>query len=223
MEHINRIIENAKAPQVACRRLEYDPYCMKVAGMTMLKIIQGIEPDYKNIYRDIIRNLIMYAQGDKKSIYNLDKAIGLIGPTGTGKTLTFRALSEYMKIDDIKFIRNGKLSKFGFDIISSRFLASHFVAKGFDGIEPYIRKPVLCIDDLGAEPDNITHFGNKLNLIQHIIEERYMNNRITHFSSNNKMEKLHEIYGDRVYSRLNGSTNTIELVCEDWRLKSHMY
>ena len=223
MENINSLIEKAKAPQIACRRLEYSPYSIKIAGMAMLKIIQGIEPDYKNIYKGIIRNLIMYAQGDSKSIYDLDKAIGIIGPTGTGKTLTFKALSEFMKIDDIKFVRNGNISKFGFDVVSARFLASQFVAKGFDGVNPYIIRPVLCIDDLGAEPENITHFGNKLNLIQHIIEERYMNNRITHFSSNNTMDKIHEIYGDRVYSRLYGSINIIQLVCEDWRLKSHMY
>lgn len=210
----------AKNSHPTSRRIEYAPYSIKVAGMTMLKIILGMEPDYQSIFKDEIRNLIMYAQGDKESIYDLEKAIGIIGPTGTGKTLTFKALSEYLKIDDVKFLRNGNISKFGFEVVSSRFLASHFIAKGFDGIEPYIIKPVLCIDDLGAEPDNITHYGNKLNLIQHIIEERYMNNRITHFSSNNKMERIHDIYGDRVYSRLVGSTNIITLVSEDWRQKS---
>lgn len=211
------IINQIKTQPANIRRLEYTPYRMEVAEKVFLQILKGMEKNYDHNNRNLIIDLIKYAHGEEGN-WDLSRGLGFIGNAGTGKTLTLTALSQYLKIDDVKFIKHGKVCKFGYEVISARQLASQFSLSGYDAIQPSVLKPVLCIDDLGSEPENINHYGNKINLIEHIIEERYMNERFTHFSSNLSMGIIHEKYGDRVYSRIKGSTNIIKLTGKDWRL-----
>ena len=217
-ENLKQIIEKIKTQPASIRRLEYMPYKLHLAEKVFLSILRGLEPNYVLEEANMLRDLIMYVHGDSVVKLDLNKALGLIGETGTGKTLTLTALAQYMKIDDVKFIRHGRVCKFGYEIVSSRHLASLFSLNGYEAIAPFTIRPVLCIDDLGSEPENISYYGNKLNLIEHIIEERYMNERFTHFSSNFNLELIHEKYGDRVYSRIKGTTNIIKLTGKDWRL-----
>jgi DNA replication protein DnaC len=203
-------------------RIEYTPYEESIAMETMFKILKSIEPYYENVMPEQLMAFIQYIHANGKgSKINIDygKAIALLGPTGTGKTLIFNALSQYIKIDDVKFIRNDKKARFGFEVVSARNLVSKFADKGFDAIEPFIVKPVICIDDVGSEPFG-QHFGNKVDIFEYLIEERYLNNRITHFSSNLNLSLIKEKYGERVYSRLVETTSFIEIKGKDWRLQS---
>ena len=84
-------------------------------------------------------------------------------------------------------------------------------------MDRYIRWSILCIDDLGSEPQEVSYYGNRLNLMEHIVEERYLDRKLTHFTSNFNMEQLEQLYGQRVASRLYESCNIVKLVDTDWR------
>lgn len=200
-------------------RIQYAPFRMEYALKVMLSILKGFEPNYINDNQTRLEDLICYIHATGENIeINNDCALAFIGPTGTGKTLLFKAISEYMKIDDVKFIRNGKIARFGFEIVSARYIVSKYASDGFESLQTLINKPVICIDDVGSE--NIgNHFGNKIEVFEHIIEERYYKHKLTHFTSNYDKEAIRQRYGERVYSRIIERTNFIEFLGKDYRVE----
>ena len=164
-------------------------------------------------------NLIKYVHGDESGTMDTEKALGFMGNTGSGKTIAMKIARRYMKIDDVFFIRNNKKIPFTFNIVSAWQIVREFSNRGYDGIEWMIREPVFCIDDLGAENQTVNWYGSKVDVIEYLLEERYAQKNITHFTTNLDTEKLAEIYGTRVRSRLIGDTNIVSFVDEDWRIK----
>ena len=215
------------------KRISYKPYKIEIAENIFLRICNGIygnEIEVTDVFGRIMRKLLMYvhnsAPEDKPDEYdyklNSFAAIGLTGNTGSRKTFIFNALQKYMTIDNVKYIRFNKYLSFNFRIISSRFICGEFQQIGYEIINKYSNINIICIDDLGAEIENCQHFGNKINIIEAILEERDLANKITHFSSNINILKFPEIfiekYGERVYSRIIKNTNILELNDKDFRL-----
>lgn len=224
MERIGKII-NIQAHNAPVERIRYMPYQLKkaVAYFTEIgRVLVGGDTDAsfkvtkgnEGLFLDLIR----YVHADPECSLDTSKAIGLIGGTGGGKSLAFRLMQEYIKIDDVKYIRNGKQVTFRFDIYSARSIMASYQQHGFEGIEKVILQNNICIDDLGAEISEVSHFGNKINIIEHVIEERYLRDKITHFSSNLSESDIKAKYGDRAYSRLIGATNIIQVISHDWRI-----
>ena len=78
--------------------------------------------------------------------------------------------------------------------------------------------PCLCIQDLGSEPGETLYMGNRRRVIGSIIEARGdMYNRLTLISSNLRINKIGELYGQRVASRLVQMCNIITLTGPDRR------
>lgn len=67
----------------------------------------------------------------------------------------------------------------------------------------YIRKPLLAVDDLGAEQDTIKSYGNILNPAVELLLYRYQYRLPTLLTSNLKPGEIRERYGDRVADRMN--------------------
>lgn len=87
-------------------------------------------------------------------------------------------------------------------------------------IAQYKRMPILCLQDFGAEQVETLHMGNRLNVMQQLIEARGdRGDQITLISSNLplKSQVLSTRYGDRVASRLTEMCNYIELKGVDRR------
>ena len=85
-------------------------------------------------------------------------------------------------------------------------------------ISPWKNEPLLCIQDLGSEPGETIYMGNRRRVIGSIIEARGdMYNCITLVSSNIRINKVAELYGPRVYSRLIQMCNIITLNGPDRR------
>jgi len=82
----------------------------------------------------------------------------------------------------------------------------------------------LCLDDVGTLNPFAKHYGESVNIIKMLFEERYRNNKLTHFTSNlpiehknPKVKSIYTVYGDRMYSRIVETTNIIKLNDKDYR------
>lgn len=184
-----------------------------------ISIARQLEPGFRftdaNI--DIYRNLLRYAFANPECEWRLDRGVGLMGNTGSGKTLAMRLLDVVIRGYGIKWLRNGKPMPFSFGMVSARRMVSEFAAGGYEAVERYVRWPLLCIDDLGSEPQEASHYGNRINLLEHVLEERYLDRKLTHFTSNLNLDQLEQLYGQRVASRLAGTCNLVTMVDMDWR------
>lgn len=157
--------------------------------------------------------------------YSLKKGLMLIGNTGCGKTQLMELLS-----------RNSKACFTRHDCAD---ISREFSAEGSGGvavIDHYASNNRAVnpdhsqgheflgrfFDDLGSEGVG-KHFGNTVNVMEQIIQERYKSyqHHLTHFTTNLTPEELRERYGQRVFSRLNEMCNVIIFPASsvDWRMQ----
>jgi DNA replication protein DnaC len=192
---------------------------MDIALSVIERIGKGFDFDFeltdnaKIIYQELIR----YFHGDYDFRGDLSKGFLLMGPTGTGKTLAMKIISIYRQIDDTKFIMNGRTYRMNFEVITANDMVSAFLSSGFDGIDIYCHRYVLCIDDIGSESDRVKHYGNDLDVISYILSERYSKRLLTFGTTNFPMLTLEEKYDDRTVSRMYALFNFIEMKDKDFR------
>ncbi len=146
--------------------------------------------------------------------YSFSKDLMLCGGVGTGKTLMMQIFSMIM--------RDSKNSPM-FDLTDSHSIVREFLISGFETIEKYSSKNYfrngkprgLCIDDMGMEDQNAVSYGNKANVIEQILYERYKRKRTdgmrTHATTNCAPADLGKLYGTRVADRMMETFNVIEI------------
>ena len=127
------------------------------------------------------------------------KGIILYGNVGTGKTTIFRALELFYK-------RSGNMRR-SFGIFNATKVSGTYSVRGemvFDliGSESGLD---IYIDDLGLEPIESNYYGQRVNLFQRVLLERYLirNRYLTHISTNMSPAELEKRYGSQVLDRLN--------------------
>lgn len=202
------------------QRVQYTPFRMDTAKRYFYRILTDLEPYYQQtkFNEALIINLINYAHGVDGEL-NPCKSVVFIGPTGTGKTLTMRALRSYMMIDCVRCLKNGRVIPFyPTDFSSIRKIVSTYSSKGYDGLNGYLKRFSIVIDEVGAEPLVSKYYGNEINVFGELIEERYLLGNLTSFTSNCDLDELRAKYGERVYSRLMETANIVEFIDKDWRL-----
>ena len=144
---------------------------------------------------------------------SLKKGILLAGNVGSGKSLLLRILKDM------------RLPSPSFQIKSCREVAHAFLSDGFNGIRAYgsesvqirsgkhVKRHVL-FDDLGAE-SSVVHYGNKLNVMQEILLERYNHfvrfRLMTHLTTNLNRAELEQTYDHRIMSRMHEMFNFLTL------------
>lgn len=135
----------------------------------------------------------------------------LYGKIGTGKTILMESLKEVLRVgrvnDDIYFA-------------TAKDLFYHFTE------EPehyaYIkakRALVGLIDDLGCEPPRCLIYGVEHNPIRDFFYERYNRQLITVVSTNLDDKQLAEIYGERVWDRMQETFDRITFQGKSFRTK----
>ena len=155
------------------------------------KWLQGFKTMYRMIWdRDFIEepeavNLVQYFN---KS--DMKKGALVMGKPGNGKTTIMQTLSRLLTYTDQP----------RFDVYYVPVIVNNFSKHGAIAIDECIRRPA-CIDDMGAEVSAM-HYGLKLNMSQELIEKRYVNNVLTHYTTNLMPEELREYVGERAYDRL---------------------
>lgn len=179
------------------------------------------EPRYKLENKELIINLIRHYFNMDSCKYDVCKPFGLLGRTGIGKTFMFKMMGRLCKNYPMKFVRTdrSRVADIRYDYLVSAFtIFGEYSSGGYDGITSYINRPFIVIDDLGSEPTMANYFGNQVNVMKLIFEERHLKGNVTNFSSNLPMSAIKEKYGERVHDRIYQDTNIIELNGTNWRL-----
>lgn len=172
---------------------------------------------------NLVRNLIRYYFCIDTCQYDLCKPIALLGQTGIGKTFLFKMLSLISTSFETKCFKNkSTLMSFSFNnIVSSFTIFGKYSSGGYDAIYEYIYKPIIVVDDLGSEPTMANNYGNQVNIMKLIFEERYLRGNITYFTSNLPMKVINEKYGERVNDRILEDTTIIEMTGTNWRIEKN--
>lgn len=143
---------------------------------------------------------------------SLDKGILLIGSTGCGKSTIFDV---YKSVCQNAQLPNPIKGRF----VSANDMHLDFNASGSESIRKYFTND-LIIDDFGTE-EIASHFGNKVEAVRMVVEQRYLNAKSTgiktHASTNLTPEEIGNKYGSRVRSRLKEMFNVIRMKGTDLR------
>jgi DNA replication protein DnaC len=192
---------------------------MDVALSVIDRIGKGIDPAFAltpNV-EEIYKELIRYFHADPDFKGDLTKGLLLQGPTGTGKTLAMQVMSVYRQIDDTKFIMKGKTYRMNYEVVDVNQMINMFMNNAFDGIQVYCNRYVLCIDDIGVETDQVKHYGNTLDVVSHVLSERYSKRLLTFATTNFPTHILEDKYDDRTVSRMYALFNFITMKGKDFR------
>lgn len=177
---------------------------LKELGVAFCKIgdvICGRKYDFMQTKNDIKR-LVYWTYNQAIENDNNLKGFLIRGLTGRGKTLLIEILQEFFKLSTHSYSIGCKEYPFVLTIIGARVLALEYANNhSCDIIEKYSTMPILCVDDIGSEPDKSSSFGNKCSVVSEILCNRADRKLITFATTN--VSKLSEVYDDRVCSRLN--------------------
>ena len=145
----------------------------------------------------------------------------LVGPVGTGKSSAMKILQSYM-------IKTHNPNSFRF--IESRIIIRDFSKHKYVGLEwysynyksgihggEYPDPQTLCIDDLGLENRESTHYGESVDVMGELMTDRYSiftdpkYRKLTHATSNLSPDGLKGVYSERLYDRFREMFNVIPL------------
>lgn len=221
MQAIHQLIQETLSGQIntGIKRFQYMPYKMDFALKVINDIALLLEPKF--VFTDelkaIYRELIMYVHGDPLFNGTIEKGLMLIGPSGTGKTLAMKIIKAYRQIDDTWYLKDGRPYRMNYDIYHVNDIVNGFMENGFDGIDLYCKRYVACFDDIGSEIERVKHYGNELDVMSHILAERYAHRLLTFGTSNFPVSVLEEKYDDRTVSRMYALFNFITIKGTDYR------
>ncbi len=185
-----------------------------------------IDDENKFVYENIIKWLLgqdfkcIDIESKKIKRGRKDAGLFIAGNTGSGKSWAVEILSEIAK-------EAGVCSGFGsqkgymyFNCCRTDDICTEYSLNG--NLSIYENTRIVCFDDLcsDSEPLESLFMGNRLNVMQKILEHRGdRKDKITIITSNVPFN--HEIfidrYGDRVVSRLHEACNYFELKGRDRR------
>lgn len=139
----------------------------------------------------------------------------LCGPTGCGKTLISTAILNEIQRIYLSPVRYAKISR---DIVGKLRATfnpnSETYGEGSRIERDLAQAPALVIDDFGIQKE--TEWVNQT--LYDLIDARYEDNLLTVVTSNEPMERLREMAGGRVYSRLREMCIEIRIDAPDYRL-----
>lgn len=186
--------------------------------------------DDENI--DVFDMLCYYFISDQYNFEKYASRIGLVNPSinkgilmcgnfGTGKSVLMQLFQRNNR--QVYYVRSSKRIAIDYTqskppAISEEYLEPFKLAIN-DPSTMYQVIAGLCIDDLGAESVK-NNFGNKINVIGDLIEERHLKGYVgplLHGTTNLSSVELNEFYGERVISRMRQDFNFFELPGNDRR------
>jgi len=220
MKTVAEIISDQLSIQTSSgiRRFRYEPYDMDIALNVVSRIGRGIDNNFEiESVKDFYIELIKYFHGDDTFKGDLTKGILIQGPCGTGKTLAMRIMKIYQTIDNIRFALNGHIYCMNYDVVNVNDIINGFMVNAYDGIQIYCNRYVVCLDDIGTESEEVKYYGNNLDVISHVISERYLKRLLTFATTNFSMDAIEDKYSDRISSRMYAMFNFLLLKNRDFR------
>lgn len=141
------------------------------------------------------------------------------GTCGNGKTTLLYAFQRAVNyLDDrrhFSFLDNGNTRfEAGIRIMTAKEIVR--TARDYKAFKELQTRPMLAIDDLGAEPAEILDYGNVLNPVTDLIEHRYnrqlftfVTTNLTASSADEKAVTIRRKYGARIADRFNEMLHVI--------------
>lgn len=193
----------------------------------LCKILLRLEPRFDfSIYDGRILNSIVswvWVYDDKNDLkWDFNKGLFLSGAIGRGKTLTLRLLYEYIAdvVNRVPELYDEHRNRLGRMWQSASMIANSYAAEGLPGLEGLIKpRQCLFIDEMGREPNPVSNYGTKMNVIQFLLQIRYDNRHrsVTHVTTNMTLDDVAEEYGLYIADRCLEMFNFIEFNGESLR------
>ena len=147
--------------------------------------------------------------------FNSMKGVYLYGDVGVGKTTLLKSITLFhaycnnvLHLSDFRDINDYKEDTYAVNCLTE-VMKHQFSERELDH---RLLVSNLLIDDLGKEAKSVQRFGNKVNLFEYIIFERYNNFKkrqaqgfnylITNITSNNTIKEIRNDYGAYTADRL---------------------
>lgn len=190
----------------------------KVLGIVE-EIARAYEPRFvmtqsvKVMYEELIR----YLMADPEFKGDLNKGILLMGSTGSGKTLAMKVMTRLSEFGNIRYLKNDRALPLNYEILHVSDVVRLFMAKSFELIEPYEKRYILCLDDIGSEVERVKYFGNEIDVIGSLLSSRCKVGLLTFGTTNFPEKVLEEKYDDRVVSRMHEMFNFLTIREKDFR------
>ena len=213
------------------RRFAYMPYSMEAALAAVVSIGRRLCPGFAidDDNRFCYENLIRWVHGDPAMqrldpvsrtprAARLEAGLYIAGPTGTGKTMALRVLNAYRGIDGVRVQLGGRTIPLFWRGVLAAAVCDAYASTG--SIAEYLNRHVLCLHDLGAEPNESLYMGNRMNVMRRLIEHRGDHRGlITLITSNLPLGSplLEGRYDSRSVSRLHEMCSYFELLGRDRR------
>ena len=233
IENMSAIIDRIKSRGLfqGVGRFQYLPFNLDYA----LELVEGIGKDRNpkfsidNENRFTYENLIRWIHGDSemqclnpdtKEIIQgrLNSGIYIAGNTGSGKSWALEIMAAYTLIYNFQIQVGENKRCMYWSNFRTDTICDEYTSEG--SFDKYKKMYIIGIQDLGAEPFESMHMGNRINVLKNLMEYRGdFSDKITLITSNLPMshKALVDRYGDRVSSRLNEMCNYFEIKGKDRR------
>lgn len=173
---------------------------------------KGIRYDYESM-RPYVIQLLAWALLDEDN-YVPTRGFLYKGPTGKGKTFLMQVFANWLKAFKCSYLSNGKEMPMNLEIVSARRIAAEYTDErdgGAQVIQRYSEMPLLCIDDIAAEGREQNNFGNRLNVVNEILDRRYEKNLITFATTNLDRLTKEDGFDDRMRRRIMALFNIVSI------------
>lgn len=184
-------------------------------------IDKGLNFAYTNIARWFVGDPAMMCMNPETKLVekgDLSKGLYLAGRTGCGKTWAMDIFSFLAREHFLRVEIGNKSVMMAFRPCRADEITSRFMQSGELGI--FVSEPLLLINDLGTEPQEVLYMGNRVDVVRQVLERRADDPfKMTIITSNIPMhaDAIRERYGDRVASRLRQMCNYMEITGNDKR------
>ncbi len=166
---------------------------------------KSLIPEYQIQDKDVYQNLVKYFF-DMESSLDTSKGLLIIGGTGCGKTQVFKAMQQTLFNTSIPSFR-----------ICECINVEYAIRSGNNVYEDF-NYGVVSFDDLGSEQIETVVFGNRVTVMNEILQLRYnsfqRSGLKTHLTSNLSEAEIESKYGTRIFDRLKEMCN---IIIFDWQ------
>lgn len=185
--------------------------------LSFMNIARHIMPHFQVDERnkEIINDLFFYFHKIEGGKLDPEKGIWLEGDLGTGKSTLMLIFSEHLRR-----YWNGS----GFKIYNCSTIANEYSSRDDDVLDRYTynrngytpgAKVAMCFDELGKEPIPASRYGQKLNVMEHILHIRYTfwqtEKLPTYVTTNLDAQTVEDLYKDYIRDRRSEMFNIIAM------------